>query len=71
MVFVNVHVDRTWQNPNDAVIAQGVSGTPRTVLADWNSLATQNPGWLYATQTHVPVDGPGAQALAALVAGAA
>jgi hypothetical protein len=71
VVFVNVHVDRTWQDPNNAVIAQGVAGSPRTVLANWNALATQNPGWLDATQTHLPIDGPGAQALAALVADAA
>jgi len=68
VVFVNVHVDRPWQDPNNAVIETGVGRYPNTVLADWNSLATQNPGWLYTTGTHLPIDGPGAQALAALVA---
>ncbi|HVC14814.1 MAG TPA: hypothetical protein VND62_08150 [Acidimicrobiales bacterium] len=71
VVFVNVRVDRTWQDSTNAVLAQGVAGSPRAFLVDWYSLAVQNPGWLYPTQTHLPIDGPGAQALAALVAGAA
>ncbi len=71
VVFVNERVDRTWQDSNNAVLAQGVSRYPRAVLANWYSLAVQNPGWLYSTQTHLPIDGAGAQALAALVAAAA
>ncbi len=68
VVFVNVHVDRTWQDPNNAVLAAGVARYPNAVLADWNTLASQNPSWLYSTATHLPINGPGAQALAALVA---
>lgn len=71
VVFVNERVDRTWQDPNNAVLAQGVAKYPRAVLVNWYSLAVQNPGWFYTTQTHLPIDGPGAQALAALVAAAA
>ncbi|HVX20785.1 MAG TPA: hypothetical protein VHB02_05515 [Acidimicrobiales bacterium] len=71
VVFVNVHVDRTWQDGNNAVLAAGVARYPNTVLADWNTLASQNTGWFYATQTHLPINGPGAQALASLVAGKA
>jgi hypothetical protein len=71
VVFVNVHVDRTWQDSNDAVLAAGISRYPRAVLVDWNALAEANPGWLYPTGTHLPPGGTGAQALAALVAGAA
>ncbi|HEX4081646.1 MAG TPA: hypothetical protein VHX40_01690 [Acidimicrobiales bacterium] len=71
VVFVNVHVDRTWQDPNNAVLAAGVARYPNAVLVDWNTLASQNPGWLYSTATHLPINGPGAQALAALVAGKA
>jgi len=71
VVFVNVRVDRTWQDSNNAVLAQGVAAFPRTVLVDWCSLALEHPTWLYPTQTHLPIDGPGAQALAALVAAAA
>jgi hypothetical protein len=71
VVFVNVHVDRTWQDPNNTVLAAGVARYPNAVLVDWNTLASQNPGWLYSTATHLPINGPGAQALAALVAGKA
>ena len=69
VVFVNVHVDRTWQDPNNTVLAAGVARYPNAVLVDWNTLAAQNTGWLYSTATHLPINGPGAQALAALVAG--
>jgi hypothetical protein len=71
VVFVDTHVDASWQDSNNAVLAAGVSRFPRAVLADWCTLADEHPTWLYATGTHLPIDGTGAQALAALVAGAA
>jgi hypothetical protein len=71
VVFVNAHVDASWQDANNAVLVAGVSRYPRAVLADWCALADEHPTWLYATGTHLPIDGTGAQALAALVAGAA
>lgn len=70
VVFVNVFVDRPWQDPNNAVLAAGVAQHANAVLADWYTLASQHTTWLYPTQTHLPIGGPGAQALAALVAGA-
>jgi hypothetical protein len=71
VVLVNTRVDRTWQDSNNAVLAEGVARDPRAVLVDWCSLALQHPAWLYPTQTHLPIGGPGAQALAGLVAAAA
>jgi len=68
VVFVTVHVSRPWQDPNNGVLAQGVSRYPNAVLADWNTLATQNPGWVYSDGVHLPINGTGAQAVAALVA---
>ena len=68
VVFVNINVDQPWQNPNNAVLAAGVARYPGTVLADWASLAAANPGWFYSDGTHLPIGGPGAQALAALIA---
>ncbi len=68
VVFVNVFVDRGWQDPNNAVLATGVHKYPNAVIADWYTLASQNPSWLYSTGTHLPIGGPGAQALAAMVA---
>jgi len=67
VVFVNVHVDRPWQGPNNVVIASGAARYPHVVVADWATLAAQNPQWFGADGTHLGIDGPGADALAALV----
>ncbi|MHB8220460.1 MAG: SGNH/GDSL hydrolase family protein [Acidimicrobiales bacterium] len=71
VVFVNDHVDRTWQDSNNAVLAAGVNRFPNTVLADWNTLADQHPTWFYPTGTHLPPESTGARALAAMVANTA
>jgi hypothetical protein len=68
VVFVNVHVDRPWQDANNAVLANGAHRYRNVVVADWATLATQNPGWFGADGTHLAIDGPGADALASLVA---
>jgi hypothetical protein len=68
VVFVNVHVDRPWQDPNNAVLAGGAARYPNVVVADWATLAAQNPQWFGADGTHLAIDGPGADALASLVA---
>ena len=39
VVFVNVHVDRPWQDPNNAVLANGATRYPNVVVADWATLA--------------------------------
>ena len=41
---------------------------PNAVVADWATLAAQNPGWFGSDGTHLAIDGPGADALAQLVA---
>jgi hypothetical protein len=68
VVFVNVHVDRPWQDPNNAVLASGATRYPNVVVADWATLAAQNPGWFGSDGTHLAIDGTGADALAQLVA---
>ncbi len=68
VVFVNIVVDRPWQDPNNQVLASGVAQYSNTVIADWHSLEAQNPSWVYSDGTHLPIGGPGAQALAALIA---
>jgi hypothetical protein len=68
VVFVNVHVDRPWQDPNNAVLASGAGRYPNVVVADWATLAAQNPQWFGADGTHLAIDGPGADALAGLIA---
>jgi hypothetical protein len=67
VVFVNVHVDRAWQDPNNAVLAQGVARYPRAVIADWATLAAANPQWFGADGTHLAINGTGADALASLI----
>jgi hypothetical protein len=67
VVFVNFHVDRSWQDPNNAVLAKGASRYPNVFIADWATLAAQNPQWFGSDGTHLAIDGPGATALALLV----
>jgi hypothetical protein len=67
VVFVNVHVDRPWQDANNAVIDRGVARYPNAVMADWATLAAQNPQWFGGDRTHIGIDGLGATALAGLV----
>jgi hypothetical protein len=68
VVFVSTYVDRAWQNANNAVLARGASRYPNVVVADWATLAAQHPEWFGPDGTHLTIDGPGATALAALVA---
>jgi len=68
VVFVNVHVDRPWQDPNNAVLASAAARYPNVVVADWSTLAAQNPQWFGSDGVHLGIDGPGAAALAKLVA---
>jgi len=68
VIFVTVHVGRSWQDQVNSVLASGVGRYPKTVLADWESVAAQHPEWFYGDGTHLPINGPGAQALAALIA---
>ena len=68
VVFVNVHVDRPWQDPNNSVLANGATRYPNVVVADWATLAAQNPQWFGTDGTHLAIDGSGADALASLVA---
>jgi hypothetical protein len=68
VVFVNIHVDKPWQDPNNAVLAAGATRYPNVVIADWVTLADANPDWFYPDETHMDIDGPGADALASLVA---
>lgn len=68
IVFVTVHVDQPWQAEVNAEIRRAVPSIPHAVVADWVTLANHHPSWLYSDGTHLPINGTGAQALAALVA---
>jgi len=68
IVFVNVHVDRPWQGPNNQVLTSGAARYKHVYIADWLTLADQNPQWFGSDGTHLAIDGPGADALAQLIA---
>jgi hypothetical protein len=68
VVFVNIHVDQPWQDPNNEVLAQGATRYPNVVIADWATLADQNPSWFGPDGTHLAIDGPGTTELASLIA---
>jgi hypothetical protein len=68
VVFVNIVVGQPWGAPNNIVLANAATRYPNVVVADWASLEAKNPGWVYSDGTHLPIDGTGAEALAALVA---
>jgi hypothetical protein len=68
VVFVNTHVDQPWQDPNNQVLAAGAARYPHVVIADWATLAAQNPSWFGSDGTHLAIDGPGTSELSALIA---
>jgi hypothetical protein len=68
VVFVNIHVDQPWQDPNNQVLAAGAARYPKVVIADWAKLAAQNPSWFGSDGTHLAIDGAGTSELASLIA---
>jgi hypothetical protein len=68
VVIVTTHVDQPWQDQVNEVLESGAARYKNVVIADWQTLADENPGWLYSDETHLPIDGTGADALAALIA---
>jgi hypothetical protein len=70
VVFVTVHLPPSyswWQSVNQTLEA-GVPMFADARLADFNALADQNPEWFGSDGVHMPVGGPGAQAMARLIA---
>lgn len=68
VVFVTVHVDQPWPDQVNAVLSSAAPSYPDVVVADGFALASQNPGWFSSDHTHLPIGGPGAHAMAALIA---
>jgi hypothetical protein len=66
VVFVNVDVPRSWEAPDNAVLAAGVARYPGVaVLADWYSLSVGHREWFTPDQVHL--EPAGARARAALI----
>jgi hypothetical protein len=68
VVFVNVRVDKPWQDPNNQVLAAGAARYPNVVIADWATMGAQNPSWFGSDGTHLAIDGAGTTELASLIA---
>jgi hypothetical protein len=69
VVFVTVHLppSYTWSQSVNATLEQGVRNYPRDRIADFNKLADKNPQWFYSDGVHMPIGGPGAQAMAGII----
>jgi hypothetical protein len=59
---------RAWMRPNNDLLRTAPRRDRHAVIADWTALARAHPQWFYADQVHLPIDGPGATALAKLIA---
>jgi hypothetical protein len=59
---------RGWMRANNDLIRTGPRRSRHVVLADWTALARAHRWWFYSDQVHLPIDGPGATALARLIA---
>ncbi len=69
IVLVTDHVPtRYWQNPNNQLIEQAAGRYKNVVVANWAALAAGHPDWFYSDEVHMAIGGPGAAAMAALIA---
>ncbi|MFT3927195.1 MAG: acyltransferase family protein [Myxococcales bacterium] len=65
VVFVNAHVNKRWQDRNNATLAAALAQHPRAVLVDWLKASEKHREWFGADGLHLtPI---GAAAFAALL----
>jgi len=57
VVFVNVKVPRAWEDPNNSVIADGVSRYGNTALVDWHGAASGRPELFHSDEIHLRSEG--------------
>jgi lysophospholipase L1-like esterase len=65
VLFLTVKVPRAWENPNDAVLADGVQRYSNTVLVDWRGTSLSRPDYFWDDGIHLRPEG--AAAYAALI----
>jgi hypothetical protein len=53
VVFVNLKVPRSWEQPNNEVIAEGVKRYPNAVLVDWHAASVNHPEYFYSDGYHL------------------
>jgi peptidoglycan/LPS O-acetylase OafA/YrhL len=57
VVFVNVKVPRPWEQPNNAVLAEGVQQYTNAVLVDWYAASTGRPELFVNDGIHLQYEG--------------
>lgn len=57
VVVVNVKVPRSWEAPNNAVLATGVPRYPNAVLVDWRAASENRPDLFWDDGVHVRPSG--------------
>lgn len=65
VILVNSSMPRSWEKPNNKVIERVAPDYPNVVVADWKSLAGNNPEYFVSDQVHL--SSQGAKALASLI----
>lgn len=68
VVIVSLHVPRSWEAQDNAVLRAGVARWPQAVLADWNAASAGHPEWFGPDGYHL--EAAGARAYADLIAAA-
>jgi len=53
VVFVNLKVPRSWESPNNDMIAQGVAKYPNAVLVDWRATSADHPEYFAKDAFHM------------------
>jgi hypothetical protein len=53
VVFVNVKVPRSWEEPNNGVISEGVERYENAVMVDWYSASVNHPEYFYRDGYHL------------------
>jgi hypothetical protein len=53
VVFVNVKVPRSWEEPNNEVISEGVERYPNAVMVDWHAASENHPEYFYSDGYHL------------------
>ncbi len=57
VIFVNLKVPRTWEGPNNQVLADGVKRYDNTTLVDWNSTSLYHPEYFWDDGMHLRPEG--------------
>jgi lysophospholipase L1-like esterase len=57
VLFINLRVPRRWEQPNNAVLADGVKRYPNAELVDWYAASANRPELFTADGVHLQPDG--------------